>query len=93
MNENEIKTLDLGEASALLALGYNLLRLEPTHRPKQRAFIFDEEAPEPQTMDKAQLVIHDYRRKKLQVDAHTYFAAIKDIKNRLHDELAMAGEV
>lgn len=90
MDDNESKTLDLGEAAALLATGFNLLRLEPTNRERQRAFVYEE--VHTTTGAKAPAVIHDYRRKKLQVDAYGFYLSVKELKSRLHDELELAGE-
>ena len=41
----EVKTIRLSQAAFLRLLGFRLLRLEKTSRPRQRLFVFSAEVP------------------------------------------------
>ena len=89
----EIKILDLGEAAALKSSGFELIRLEPTHRPRQRAFVF------PSTIERSILgsetlatikafeTVERYAKRELTIEARGYYEAIRSLKSRLHDDL------
>lgn len=84
--QDEFQTLDMGEAAALFALDFDLIRLEMTKHERQRSFIFSAMSADTE-YPTASKVAEDYRRKRLAVDAYTFFIAIKEIKNRLYDSL------
>lgn len=87
---SEIKVVDLGEAAALYCLGFELLRLEKTHRNEvQYAFVFVKNPPatNADNLPTAELVLQDYRRRKLAVDASSYYAATKEMKSQIHEYL------
>jgi len=86
--ENEYKTLDLGEAAALQAGGFNLLRLEKTRKINQRAFIFTTKSATDERLKlNAEAVVEEYRKHRMMIDAYGYYLAIKEVKSRLHDDL------
>lgn len=98
MTENTIKILDLGEACALQTIGFELLRIEPTVRKSQRAFIFTLTPPASlasvyPTGITPQKVVDDYWRKKLAVDAMTFFQNYKELKNRILNDLRHSKEI
>jgi hypothetical protein len=67
---------DLGASSALSALGYKLLKIDKGQGSKS-LFLFESSE---ELIESAQM----YWRGELQVDALTYFNAIKTIKNQLY---------
>ena len=91
--DKEIKILDLGEAATLEALGFELLRLEQTHKPRQRAFVF------PATIEKGILgsetkttidaldIATRYSNHDLQLDARKLYESIRSLKSKLHADL------
>lgn len=86
--DTEIKILDLGEAAALKALGFELLRLEPTHRPRQRAFVFPSYLDVPTGNRIIALdVAKSYATRALQIEAREFYECIRSLKSRLHDDL------
>ena len=86
--ENEYKTLDLGEAAALHAGGFVLLRLEKTRKINQRAFIFTtKSATDNRLKLNAKEVVEEYRNHHMMINAYGYYLAIKEVKSRLHDDL------
>jgi len=78
MND-EVKVLDLGEAAALVTAGWHMTRMDQARNGRHKVFVFsaDEVAVE--------ACLGQYRNADLQVNASTYFRAIKDIKKRIHD--------
>jgi len=97
MSEETYTNTDLGEAAALYCLGFDLVGLEPTSKPGQRAFIFSRHAgriPEWAEkalgpLDYAEAVVELYRSRSrgIMVNAHDYFLAIKELKSRLFDDI------
>ena len=87
--ENEIKITNLGEAVALVTLGFKLLRLENTGRPRQRWMIFEQTHPDANAnseMPKYPIIdfaVAAYRNRKMDIEARTFFETIKDIKTRI----------
>ncbi len=76
--------VDLGEAVALLTLGFNLIEMQPSTNGKYKVFFFEEhlEASEEKNIKS---VVDEYQRKKLQVDAQSFYRSMKEIKNRIYD--------
>ncbi len=77
--EDDIKVFssyDLGASSALNALGYKIIKIDKEHGSKA-LFLFESSE---ELIESAQM----YWRGDLQVDALTYFNAIKTIKNQLY---------
>lgn len=83
MNEN-LKVIDLGEATALQTLGFNLIDLEQSNTGKHKVFIFEKMHPNTSTRDAAE-TIEEYNRRRLTVDAYSFYRAGKELKNRIHD--------
>ena len=81
--KKEIEILDLGEATALYAFGFNLSKLTPVQEDRRiyKIFIFDTEHPENK---KHEDILELYRGRKLQVDAYAFYTANREIKNRIH---------
>lgn len=71
-------TFDLGLATALFSLGYELWELDKSN-PRKTQFIFRRD----KNIDKA---INDYWSDKLKINARTLFDNQKMIKNRLYSE-------
>lgn len=70
-------TTDLGLASSLVALGYELHTLERTINPKKARFIF-------RRVPTIETSTNNYWNDRLELNARTLFDAQKMIKNRLY---------
>lgn len=84
MKPSERKIIDLGEATALLTIGFQLTRLESSNTGKHKIFIFDELHPNTSTVN-VDDIIDCYNRRKLAVDAYCFYRAGKELKNRIHE--------
>jgi hypothetical protein len=73
---NQKFTYDLGLATALVTLGYNLLELDKSN-PKKVRFIFADEKGIEKTMDK-------YWNDEVKLPALTLFNNQKTLKNRIY---------
>jgi hypothetical protein len=78
------KIIDLGEATALLTLGFELVRLEASNTGQYKVFIFETMHPNSSTIF-VEETIDNYKRRKLQVDAYSFYWAGKELKNRIHE--------
>lgn len=87
---DEAKIIDLGEASALFSLGFNLVRLEASNTGKHKVFVFEKLHPNTSTMN-VEETVDNYNRRKLQVDAYSLFRAIRELKNRIFDHNELMG--
>lgn len=76
IKEKQFSTYDLGLASSLISLGYQLTDLEKSN-PKKVLFIFQKE-------DDIDEAIEDYWSDNLQVNARSHFDNIKMLKNRIY---------
>lgn len=79
-----VEVIDLGEASALLTLGFNLLGLENSTDRRHKIFIFEKLHPNSSPVN-VERTLDDYNCRRLNVDAYSFFRAIKDLKNRIHE--------
>lgn len=84
MPHDTTRVIDLGEATALLTLGFDLIELEPSNTGKHKVFIFHNLHPNSSTRNVVD-VIDEYKRRKLQVDAFSFYRSGKEIKNRIHE--------
>lgn len=75
--ESKYQTTDLGLASSLVALGYELHTLERTVNPKKARFIF-------RRVPTIETSTNDYWNDRLLLNARTLFDSQKMIKNRLY---------
>ncbi len=75
--ELKYATTDLGLASSLTALGYELHTLERTTNPKKARFIF-------RRVPTIETSANDYWNDRLELNARTLFDSQKMIKNRLY---------
>lgn len=75
-------TTDLGLASSLVSLGYELHTLEKTLNPKKVRFIF-------RRVPSIETSANNYWNDKLKLNARTLFDAQKMIKNRLYSNEAV----
>lgn len=86
------RIIDLGEATALLTLGFNLIRLEQSLSGKHKVFLFELEHPdEDSEIGDTNDIIQSYNRRKLQVDAYSFFRAGKELKNKIHEHNEILG--
>ncbi len=76
ITQKAFQTYDLGLASSLVSLGYQLADLEKSN-PRKVLFIFQKE-------DGIDEVIGDYWSDNLQVNARSHFDNIKMLKNRIY---------
>lgn len=72
-------TTDLGLASSLVTLGYELHTLEKTLNPKKARFIF-------RRVPTIETSVQNYWNDHLELNARTLFDAQKMIKNRLYSD-------
>ena len=75
MNQ-EFSTFDLGLATVLITLGYELIELEKAN-PKKVRFIFKHEK-------NIERVINDYFNDKIKLPALSLFNNQKNLKNRIY---------
>jgi hypothetical protein len=75
MNQN-FSTYDLGLATVLVTLEYELLKLDKTN-PKKVRFVFKEEGD-------IEKVMIDYFNNKIKLPALTLFNNQKNLKNRIY---------
>lgn len=78
MNQNEFSTFDLGLATVLVTLNYELLELDRSN-PKKVKFIFKRE----KDIERA---INDYFRDKIKLPAQALFNNQKMLKNRIYSD-------
>ena len=76
------QTTDLGLASSLVSLGYELHTLEKTLNPKKVRFIF-------RRVPSIETSANNFWNDKLALNARTLFDAQKMIKNRLYSDEAV----
>jgi len=76
MSQNEFSTFDLGLATVLVTLNYELLRLDKSN-PKKVSFIFKNDKDIEQVMT-------DYFNDKIKLPAQTLFNNQKNLKNRIY---------
>lgn len=82
--KDETKIVDLGEATALHTLGFNLLRLEPSNTGRHKIFIFETMHPNSSTIF-AEETVDSYNRRKLQVDAYSFYRSGKELKLKIYE--------
>ena len=75
MTQN-FSTFDLGLATALVTLGYELLKLDKTN-PKKVRFVFKSEKD-------IERIMVDYFNNKIKLPAQTLFNNQKNLKNRIY---------
>ncbi len=80
----EAKIIDLGEATALSTIGFQLVRLEQSNTGRHKIFVFDSMHPHTSTVT-VDDIIDCYNRRKLAVDAWSYYRAEKELKNKIHE--------
>jgi len=76
ITQDEFSTFDLGLASVLVTLGYELLGLDRSN-PKKVRFIFKREK-------NIEGVMSDYFNDKIKLPAQTLFNNQKNLKNRIY---------
>ena len=76
MSQNEFSTFDLGLATVLVTMGYELLELDRSN-PKKVRFIFKREK-------NMEGVMSDYFNDKIKLSAQTLFNNQKNLKNRIY---------
>lgn len=83
---NEFVTKDLGEAAALIYIGFPLIGVQSSNNPRkqgQKLFVFPRDHEDRDALD----VVNDYQRHKLSVDAFDFFVALKETKVRLYSAM------
>jgi len=75
-NQNEFSTFDLGLATVLITLNYELLELEKSN-PKKVRFIFKREK-------NIEQIMVDYFNDKIKLPTQTLFNNQKNLKNRIY---------
>jgi len=76
MKQNEFSTFDLGLATVLITLGYELLELDKSS-PKKIRFVFKRER-------NIEQVLNDYFDDKIKLPALSLFNNQKNLKNRIY---------
>ena len=77
MNMEKYKTSDLGLASALMTIGYNVVEIDKTN-VKKMLFVFKDS-------ENLQEDINNYWNRKLEVEPTEYFNSMKALKTRIYD--------
>lgn len=77
-NNKMFLTFDLGLATCLVSLGYELWNLDKTN-PKKVQFIF-------KRADGIDMVVNDYWQDNLKINARTLFDNQKMLKNRIYSD-------
>lgn len=72
---------DLGEATALLTLGFHLIKMEQSSNNKYKIFHFEDSHPQ-LNIDG---VVDEYQRKKLNVNAYAFYNHMKEIKHKIFE--------
>ena len=76
MNQNEFSTFDLGLATVLVTLNYELLELDRSN-PKKIKFVFKGE-------ENTEKVVNDYFNDRIKLPALTLFNNQKNLKSRIY---------
>ncbi len=76
MNQNEFSTFDLGLATVLVTLNYELLELDRSN-PKKIAFVFKRKK-------NIEQVVNDYFNDRIKLPALTLFNNQKNLKSRIY---------
>ncbi|MCK9437900.1 MAG: DUF5659 domain-containing protein [Synergistaceae bacterium] len=79
MIQNEFSTFDLGLATVLVTLGYELTRLDRSN-PRKVEFIFEQD----KTIEK---IVADYFNDKIKLPAQKLFNTQKSLKTRIYSNL------
>jgi len=77
--DQEFSTFDLGLATVLVTLGYELLELEKSN-PKKVRFIFKRE-------ENIEQIMNDFWNDKIKLPAQTLFNNQKMLKNRIYSNV------
>ena len=75
----ELRIIDIGEATSLLVNGERMIRLEGTFNKRNspiKIFVFE-------ATDRAKEISRMYRSQDLLVDAFNFYRATRDLKNRI----------
>ena len=79
MNQDEFSTFDLGLATVLVTLGYELTGLDRSN-PKKVGFIFEQDK-------KIEKIVSDYFNDKIKLPAQKLFNTQKSLKTRIYSNL------
>jgi hypothetical protein len=79
-----VEIIDLGEATALLTLGFSLIRLESSEDQRHKIFIFEALHPNSSTVNVSDS-LENYNRRRLNLDAYSFYRSGKELKNRIHE--------
>lgn len=85
------KVIDLGEATALLTLGFQLVGLEASNTGKHKVFVFETMHPNSSTVFVGE-TLENYNRRKLNIDAYSFYRSGKELKNRIHEHNEIANK-
>lgn len=76
------RIVDLGEAAAVLCMGFELTELQPTNSKAYKIFIFNTSHPAGKfTMNH---ILQDYNDNLLKVSALDFYNSVKDLKNKIY---------
>jgi hypothetical protein len=78
MNQNEFSTFDLGLATVLVTLGYELIELDKSNSKKVR-FIFERKK-------NIEQIMNNYFNDKIKLPAQILFNNQKNLKNRIYSD-------
>ncbi len=79
MNKNEFSSFDLGLATVLMTLGYELLGLDKSN-PRKIRFVFKRKKNIERVMD-------DYFNNEIKLPALSLFNNQKSLKNRIYSDM------
>ena len=66
------------------------VRLDSSNTGKHKVFVFEKMHPNSSTVT-IEETVENYHRRKLQVDAYSFYRSGKDLKNRIHEHNEITG--
>ncbi len=85
MQKDLYEVVDLGEAQAVLTLGFHLSFLDQAESGPYKIFVFEADHPNEKNII-IEDVIQKFRNRNLRVDALSFYLSGKELKNRIFED-------
>lgn len=82
--QSETKIIDLGEATALVTVGFDLVRIEAGANGRHKIFVFRTEHPS-RPEESIEDTIDTYQQRNLHVDAYAFYKSGREVKNKMYE--------
>jgi len=82
--KNTCDIVDLGQATALVTLGFNLVELQPSNTGTFKVFVFEKMHPNSSTQ-RIDDVCEAYVTRRLNVDAYSFFRSLSELKRKIYE--------